>query len=382
MKILILTTEDHTDLDNIKKCRSHSEILIFLLKHYCDEFNNIEIIIRNCYPYFKFNVQGSGNTSINNFPCVDHIIYINKKGFRDANVTFLSYLKKYAKYSVVSFCDSDKYYCGEDLLISYNNRLANVNYLQVKPLIDIEIYTPQKRKDHIQILLPKSNMLNCIYLNELNKIMNKLKTLIQNNKDFTFTLAFISTTQIDYIDTHSKIIKTKKFDCYVDYIYELSQSNMLFLYYPNDNPYIIYEAAMCNTLTICKNDYINWHIKTELDVFTYDTDFDLEDVFKKLLSYNIHDCLRKKGYSFESIMNTIICVLQKYEKIIDKDIACPVINIDSCNYIEDSTSERTITDTCTTTSETETSIETSFEPTNKCNNKRMVLQSNLLFRQD
>jgi len=148
------------------------------------------------------------------------------------------------------------------------------------------------------------------YVDNLLFILQKIKILIINNQNFIFTIGLINEHYIEFINTELEIVQTRQFDSYIDYVYELSKANMFFVYYPIIDNFLFYELAMCNTLIISKQFYINAMIKKELDILTFGDDFKWSDIFTNLTAYNKRDTLINQNYSWNNLLETIINLME------------------------------------------------------------------------
>lgn len=309
MKILILSKSDPNKINFIEDCYTRIDTFIFFIKYYIAQNNNtaIEIIIDKCYPYMKTNLTYH-SSHMNNYEDIDHIIFINDVGFRGTHRTFIENLKKISNKSVLTLCNNIKYCAGEDTLLSFDNTIKN-KYCYIKPPLNDTLYAPRKQKDHIYILLAKSKALTDKYVDDLLFILQKIKVLMMNNQNFIFTIGLINEHYIEFINTDLEIVETRQFGSYIDYVYELSKANMFFIYYPIVDNFLFYELAMCNTLIISKQFYVNAMIKKELDILTFSDDFKWSDIFRNLTAYNKRDMLMDQQYSWNNLLETIITLL-------------------------------------------------------------------------
>ncbi|QKF94145.1 hypothetical protein QKU48_gp0687 [Fadolivirus algeromassiliense] len=306
MKILIICKTDPANINFVEDCKSREDIFIYFIKNYLidNTINDIEFVMEKCFINIKLNPDYK--TTLTKHKYVDHIIFINDIGFKNTNITFIRYLRNIASTSILSLCNNYKYYCGENTLISFNKNIKEDKLLYIKPPLNSDLYSERKQKDHIFILLQKADNLHEAYYNELIMILNKIKILVNNNKNFSFTLGLINKKVIDYIDTDMTLLQTKIFESYIDYVYEISRANMFFIYFPIIDIYSMYEIAMCNTLIISKIGFIEKPICNELKIMTYNTDFNWSDIFKQMSIYKQHDILLSNNYSWENFMEKLI----------------------------------------------------------------------------
>lgn len=307
MKILIVSNCNNPDPTKLEDCTTRIELFVLLLKIHLSNIDGIELLVMKCYPYLTIKPTHT-NLYINQFPITDHTLFIDETGFYKKNATFFDQLRKVTKYSIFTFCNHIKFSTCEDITFTFAKNTHDNKVVCIPPPLNDVIYAPRKDTDSIYILLNKPSQLARTNDTNIPFILKKISKLVSNesNTNIIFKIGLIDHHSVDYIDTENNIIETKEFPMYIDFIYELSKANMFFITSLSVDTYLLYELAMCNTLIIAKNPYIDKHIVDELKVYTYDTKFKWDEIFKSLLTYNIRSELIDNKCSWGDVSVTII----------------------------------------------------------------------------
>lgn len=319
MKVLLLLNSNKHNINSLEHCTNKTELFVFMIKSYIQNFEGIELFVENCLPCTEMKSTFKSK-NINNFTKVDHIILVDECGLYKKTPTFILHLKNYAT-TISTFCKNSKFYNGEDMLFTYDELILNKNAYYIKPPIDDFIYAPRKEDGTIYILLdkePNEFMITQIY---------KLLSINKDKNNIIFKIGIINTLSIDYInitiDTDNElsyhIYSSTTFNLYVDYIYELSKANIFFSTNTINDTYLLYELAMCNTLHVLKSELIQNRTIIELDICTYDDEINWKEIFNKLNTYNIREKLISNNYTWN---NALTFIFNKYgsSKSISKSI--------------------------------------------------------------
>ncbi|ARF11435.1 hypothetical protein Klosneuvirus_1_292 [Klosneuvirus KNV1] len=321
MKLLLLANCNNINTDNIEDCKNRNEIFTFLLKSYLIKMainNNFEIEVMKCFPYLEYK-----KTKTILFPKVDHIIFIDEKGFYDKNLNFINYLHKFAKYTVSTICKNSKYLAGEDLMFNYikcdipDNKVVNV-----KPPCDKFLYDSRKEEDIIYILFNEPESPFDIIqpkITEKKQILSELKAIMEENPTTQFKFASINTKLIKFIDNDNNILEIKQFVSYTDYIYELSKANIYFMNDKCQDIYKLYELSMCDTLIVTNNKYISDTLKNELEIISFDKFIDWKIIFDKINNFSIRTKLIA-DYTWENLINIMLDNFRKHMSLYKNDI--------------------------------------------------------------
>jgi len=314
MKLLIVSNCNNSDPLNLEDCTTRIELFILLLKMHLTNIEGIEVIARKCYPCITMK-SSHINLYINQFPVVDHTLFIDDTGFYKKNSTFIDQLRKVTKYSIFTFCNPTKFSTCEDITFTFDKNTHSNKLFYIPPPLNDTIYAPRKDTDSIYILLNKPPSLSHIQKTDIPFILNKISKLISNdaNVNIVFKIGLINSKSIDFIDTDNNIIETKQLPMYIDFVYELSKANMFFMTSISVDTYLLYELAMCNTLIISKDTHIDKHITDELKVHTYNNKFKWDNVFNDLLTYNVRSTLINNNCSWNNVAEIIINKLQVAE---------------------------------------------------------------------
>ena len=325
MKILILINNDYCELNNVDGCKNRNDFFVFMLKTHFMALENVEIIIQKCYPYINMNLISNNNLTLNNFPLVDQIIFVDEIGFYKKDKFFIEYLKKYSNNFVCSISISPKFYFGEDIMFGFMEDSINNNYHFVKPPCEKLIYLPIKEENNIYILMSKSqNIYKKNNSMEINFILESIKKNFKKDTLFVLHVGLINTTSVDFINMENEIINTKIFHSYIEYINEIAKSNIYILTDNCDDVYRLYELSMCNTLILANIKFITNKIQTELKILTYDLNIEWSEIFEKIIDIDTRSFLINNYYSWE---NFIQIIMYKFQIINMNNIDMNNVNI-------------------------------------------------------
>ena len=315
MKLLIASNCDYPIPMNLEQCKTRNELFIYLFKIILENFDNMEVVIAKCYPYLDTK-DSFKKFAINVFPQVDHVLFIDDYGFHGKHQTFINQLRKHTTHSISSLLYDTKFSNLEDITFTFNNKQCNNKTTFIKPPLDEYIYVPRKDKNIIYILLSKPSHMMHLGDTNISFILSKIDKLIlkNDNCNIIFKIGIIDHKTVNLIDTRGTIIETKKFDMYIDFVYEISKANIFILSNKIVDLYLLYELAMCNTLIISKMNVINKYIVDELKIYTYNEKFKWDDIFNALMTYNTRQFLLTNDYSWTNMLNTIIDKMKKFEE--------------------------------------------------------------------
>jgi len=339
MSILLLTNYSD-DIENmtIDDCVNRIDYLAYHVFNSLKAIPNVIINIRQICTNMKVSTY---SISPFDFPTVDHIIYINKTGFKGMNPTFVTFIKSFARCSISSISDGIKNLTPYDnIVFSYSKKvydpamtIGTHKEIGLHGIIgNIKLYEPAKMQKMIYILIQKS------YSVELDLIINKIKLLIDTNKsnDISFMIGLLSDESVDMIilddhdnyDNNYKISETKYFNKYVDYLDEIRKADMYFIVSNQYDTLMLYELALANVLIISNIRYVNYYLINKLNILTYEyTRIMWDDIFKAFYENVIRDELCGEQGAFDAA-GTIIDELNKHMRD-SRDL-----NIDDCNKIE------------------------------------------------
>lgn len=314
MKLLILSNCNNSNPRKLEDCMTKTELIIFLMKQYFGDIENVEILIEKCYPHLLTNAS---NVRMHSYPLVDHLIFVNSKGFYDMNMSFYKQLKKNTKYSVSTFCDNIKFSTCEDIIFTIDKCVYNKKLFRISPPLDSLIYSPRKPDNAMYILLSRPPIMINLYNTAIPNILTQISTLIKTHSLFTqenveLKIGLIDQKSVDWIDLDGIINETNNFDLYVDFIQEISKANLFFMTYKSLDKYLLYELAMCNTLIVSKNMYIDKHLHDELSIHIYNKNLEWNEIIDKIILYNARASLIYET-SWINVLTSIVNKLQETE---------------------------------------------------------------------
>lgn len=320
MKLLLLANCNNINTEHIEDCKNRNEIFTFLLKSYLLKKSNncdLDIKVMKCFPYMEYK-----KIKTKLFPKVDHIIFIDEKGLYDKNLDFITYLHKFAKYTVSTICNNSKYLAGEDLMFNYIKcNISDKKVISVKPPCDKSLY--DSRKEEIIYILfnePESPFdLLQPKITEKKQILSEIKGIIEENPTVQFKFASINTQLIKFIDTDNNILKIKQFVSYIDYIHELSKANIYIMTDKCQDIYRLYELSMCDTLIVTNDKYISDTLKNELEIITFDTNIDWNTIFEKINNFSIRSKLIT-DYTWDNLIEIMLNNFTKCMSLYQNDI--------------------------------------------------------------
>lgn len=320
MKLLILVNSHPNNINDITLCKSRSHFLALQLKNNLIGRKDIEeVFIEKCYPFSEipeYNLIKSkyNGLSINVFPMVDHIIFIDDYGFYDKIPKFMQYLRQYTKYSISTLLKSNRFYRGEDIIFEYipQNNYLQENVLSCNPPLDEKFYYPDKHNKLIYILsqIPESFYDEDILYNKYNK---KIKKYHFHNND-TIKFGLINTKKLNIVDDQNNIIESYEFETYFDYIKELRKCDVYLVTGPCDDYYRLYELSFCNSIILTKNNYIPNNIIKKLGIYVYDNEFEPKEILNNLDKHNIREKLLSDTNNWNLFSDKIINTLFNYQE--------------------------------------------------------------------
>lgn len=308
MKILIVANSNNNELDIIENCKSRNDFFSFMIIKFSNEFPNIQFFFRKYLMDHQIK-----NQQMNSFPNVDHVIFIDEIGLYKKSKYLMDHIRSCSNNTVSTLCKSWKFFNGEDIMFSFTNSKPNDKFIYIKPSLDDSIYLPDKQEDSFYILFNKSDIVsNTESLNKNSYLYLKIKKLI-TNYDVKLQLAFINTNSIDFVDENFKIIDSKFFNNYLEYVDELKRSNIYCLLNTPNDLYSLYELSMCNTTIISQTSFINSIIQKELNIFVFQDKFKWNDVFDFMNNNDVRNFLVNNDYSWRNAISQIINRLDYFQ---------------------------------------------------------------------
>lgn len=328
MKILLIINSTYIKDTEINECKNRSEIFIHMLRNALSKINGIEIIIDKCFPKIPMkNNKNNKNLNINKFPQVDHVIFINEKGFFDTDPHFINHLKKFAKYTVSSFCTNIKNDYGEDIIFNFTESMIhNSKIFKLIPAFDHDIYSLNIQKNIKYCVNDDENnklnlLLDCDNNNSIRKyVINEIQNLIENN--------ILNKTIV--VTTNNKEFTTEKIS-YKNYINKLSSMHIYFVTDYCNDIYFLYELSMLNILIISPEKFIPINYIKLLNIMTFSEindkicRFNWNEIFTRQVNHNIRKQLIQNNHNWDNVANDI------YNKLKSKETINTIINNKSNN---------------------------------------------------
>jgi hypothetical protein len=317
MRLLIVSNCENYDPQTINDCKTRKEFIIFLLKitiKTVENFNHIDLLFAKAYPFIDIKDKSKKYT-INNFPDADCTIFCDESGFYKKNEHLFEQIKKSTNSIISVFCDNSKYKLNENLTFVYSKSINDVNTIKIKYPLDYNIYSSRKNNRIIYILIdkPKNKLKN--HTEELQKILTNIKSLMLKNESITFEIGLIDHDSVEYIDINFNILNIKKFDIYIDFILEISKAHFYFITQFFCDTFLLYELAICDTISISKKNVIDDSICKELNIYVYDENIIWDDIFRLMIMYDKRKYLIENGFNRYDVVNNIINAIENKELI-------------------------------------------------------------------
>lgn len=309
MKILILiNTNFPINSLTYETCTNKYELIGYLMKNYLEAVceSGTEIIINKSYPHIhKKNADG--------LPEVDHIIFIDKTGFANKNINYFNYIKKFAKYSVNTICESNIYWRGEDACFYlYNGTAGQDNIIPLLYPIDDRIIMPVHLDNVINILIdmptdePQKEIFNDQILkyiefrNEYPGIKFNIKLIDKDNNIYEFNQENKKETLLD----------TREYHKYIDFICE---TNVYIMLYKTLNFYRLFELATANAIIATQLDFIPKMIIDKVSAIIYDGTISWDIIIHKLENNVSRENLMNNEYNINTVTNIIHNRIMNYK---------------------------------------------------------------------
>lgn len=329
MKILILTPHSKTNNNNkieLFNCTDRYQIYANLLIKYLSQNKDIELIIK---PSFRKGKRGDFYQSISNltYPYVDHIILIDKDGFRSTNPSYISHLRKYVTGAIVSIASDSTQLSSEDMLFYFNpnglntrNRTTLLNWIGDDSLMHI-------KKDYNSLNILISDC--CHPYDPFTVKKDKTKKIIgdvinfmkKNNNIIDINISQLCYNKIQVYDKNGEIKETNTIN-FNDMYNEFSKTHIFFVTNTTVDDVLLSELAFHNVIIVAPKNYTHKKNYINFDIVSYDYFIPWREIMEKINGINTRNKMVDSGCTWNKITQKIYDYLIGYnaqnQKIIQK----------------------------------------------------------------